>query len=332
MLSTAFSRGFDLQHPVVSAPMAGVAGPALARAVTAAGGLGLLGVGTTGDVSPAKLTAQADQARVDDRVSFGIITWLADSQPQLFEAILQTRPYVVALSFGDPRPLAAPIAQSGAKLICQVQDERSAEQALEAGADALVAQGNEAGGHTGGIGTLSLLQAVLAVAEPARVPVLASGGIATGAALAAVLAGGAAGAWIGTRFYVTAESEAQAEAKQRIIEADGGSTVYTQAFDIASGQPWPAHLAGRALRNAFTDRWHGHERDLTAAPPEQRAEVKAELASARASHDFRTAPIWAGQGAGSITSSPSAADVLAELVRDAEHALRAGSAVLGSPG
>ncbi|HEV2068439.1 MAG TPA: nitronate monooxygenase [Acidimicrobiales bacterium] len=191
----------------------------------------------------------------------------------------------------------------------------------------MVAQGNEAGGHTGGTGTLSLLQTVLKLARPYDVPVLAAGGIASGTALAAVLAGGAAGAWMGTRFYVTSESRADPEAKRRIREADGESTVYTRVFDVASRQPWPAHLAGRALRNQFTEAWHGREADLAAAQPRP----GALLADGKARVDYDIAPVWAGQAAALIDDEPTAGQVLRDLVHEAEHALLGAAATVRSP-
>lgn len=325
MIQTTFTTAFGVRAPVVSAPMGGVAGPALVAAVTRAGGLGLLGVETDGSATPARLVEQADRARVEGRVSFGLITWLAEARPELLDAVLGVRPHTVALSFGDPAPLASAIRASGALLICQVQDEGSARQALRAGADAIVAQGNEAGGHTGGTGTLSLLQSVLQLAEPYGTPVLASGGIATGPALAAVLAAGASGAWVGTRFYATQESDAHPEAKRRILQAHGDSTVYTKVFDVASQQPWPAHLAGRALRNDFVNRWHGREDDISAGQPGPRRE----LAEAKARTDFAVAPVWAGQAASVINDEPTAGQVVEDLVAGAERAITRAAALMG---
>ena len=195
---------------------------------------------------------------------------------------------------------------------------------MAGGIDVVVAQGTEAGGHTGGVGTLPLLQAVVPLAREAGVPVVAAGGIATGAGIAAALAAGATGAWIGTRFAATQEALGPAAAKQRLVAAGLTDSVLTRAFDVAQGIPWPREFPGRALRNRFTDRWHGREDEII----ERRDVLAAELSAARAAEDFDTAYVYAGQAAGLVLDLPAAGDLVARLAADAEAALRAATGTL----
>lgn len=156
MLATRLTCALNLEHPILSAPMAFAAGGALAAAVTRAGGLGLIG-GGYGDA--AWLEQQFALAQ-GERVGVGFITWSLARQPSLLEGVLRHRPAAVMLSFGDPRPFADTVRQAGAVLICQCQDLSHARDAVEAGADVIVAQGAEAGGHGASRGTLSLVPEV----------------------------------------------------------------------------------------------------------------------------------------------------------------------------
>ena len=136
-----------------------------------------------------------------------------------------------------------------------------AREAVTAGADVLVAQGNEAGGHTGTMNLLPFLVSVLD-AFPTT-PALASGGIASGRSLAAVLAAGADGAWAGTAFLATPECvEIPEEHKQTIVQSDGEDTIFTRAYDVLFGMPWPEVIGERLQRNKFTDEWHGREKEI----------------------------------------------------------------------
>src|SRR5439155_22391673 len=152
---------------------------------------------------------------------------------------------------------------AGALVICQVQTVRQATEAVNAGADALAAQGTEAGGHTGTMGLLPLLGSVLDACPD--LPVLAAGGVANGRTLAGVLAMGADGAWIGSAFIATTESSpADARTKELIVASDGADTVWTRAYDILDGRPWPEGIGERVRANNFTERWDGQEDALRA--------------------------------------------------------------------
>ena len=308
-ITTPLTTTLAIQHPILLAPMDLVADARLAAAVTQAGGLGLIG-GGYGDET--WLTAQLDAA-VPARVGVGFITW--SMTPRLLDLALERRPPAIMLSFGDVHPHAHRIKQAGAKLICQVQTLAQAVEALQAGADILVAQGAEAGGHGVARGTISLVPAIVDHAPP-TVPVIAAGGIADGRGLAAALMLGASGALLGTRFYASAEAAAPSAAKQRILEASGDHTIRGILFDIARRNVWPVPFCGRVLRNAFSDQWQGREPELL----QHHAEA-ARYAAARNDADFDTAAIIAGEAVDLIHDLPPAAALVARIVAEAETLL-----------
>jgi nitronate monooxygenase len=195
---------------------------------------------------------------------------------------------------------------SGAKVICQVQTHEDADAVVAAGADVLVAQGIEAGGHTG---TMSLLPFLSAVAERhPDVPLLAAGGIGDGRTLAAALTAGADGAWLGTAFLATDEAvEVQDEHKRLIVASDGTDTVFTRAYDIVSGAPWPPAIGARLRHDAFTDEWAGREDDLRASKDTVRPEGE---------------PVYYGQSAAFVDTVRPAADVVRTVCDGAEAILR----------
>jgi nitronate monooxygenase len=260
MLSTRFSRALNLRYPIVSAPMAFAGGGALAAAVTRAGGLGLIG-GGYGD--PSWLEAQFDAAD-DQRVGVGFITWSLRKSPSLLTDVLERKPAAVMLSFGDPRPFVDDIRRAGAILICQCQDMAHVQDALDAGADVVVAQGAEAGGHGALRGTFSFVPeaADYLVGHSPDTLLLAAGGIADGRGLAAALMLGADGVLVGTRFWASSEALVKQAHHQAIIESNGDDTLRTTVADIARQIAWPRGFTARIRRNVFTDRWHGREEAL----------------------------------------------------------------------
>ena len=289
---------------LVLAPMGFVSGGALAAAVSRAGGLGLIGAGY-GDADWIRREFQQAEGV---RVGIGFITWSLAKQPQLLDLALSYRPSAVMLSFGDPRPFAEKIRQSGAKLICQVQSLAIARQALEAQPDVLVAQGTEAGGHGGERSLFALLPAVRDLAGD--LPVLAAGGIADRRGYDAAIALGAAGVLVGTRFSASKEALTAAPAKQRIVEASGDATVRTTVFDVVRGFDGWAGITGRALRNRFTDIWHGREKELIAS---QQGEV-AKYWQAVERQDFDTALVFAGEGVDLIDSILPAGEIVRRIL------------------
>ncbi|QDL36816.1 NAD(P)H-dependent flavin oxidoreductase [Rhodoferax sediminis] len=312
MIETGLTNLFALRHPIVLAPMAGVSGGHLAAAVSNAGGLGLVG-GGYGD--PAWLRKEMFRAKEATQQPWGVglITWAVDLG--VIELVLRYQPDAVMLSFGDPRPYGAIIKAAGCRLICQVQDLDEARLAQEAGADIIVAQGTEAGGHGGGRATLPLVPAVVDAVTPT--PVLAAGGIADGRGLAAALALGAHGALIGTRFYASTEALGRQRAKQRIVAARGHETLRTRVFDIVRGYGWPQGYYGRALHNEFVTRWGGREEELIEALPIERTAYHEAMGDG----NLDTTVVWAGEAVDLIHSVEDAATLVARISLDAEARL-----------
>ncbi len=300
-----------IEHPVLLAPMDGVSDGRLAAAVSHAGGLGLLG-GGYGDGD--WMRREWDRAG-NARIGCGFITWSLAKNPALLDGALARKPAAVMLSFGDPAPFAPAIRAAGAVLICQVQTPEHARSAVAAGADLLVAQGTEAGGHGMSL-PLNTLLPLVAAAFPG-IPVVAAGGIADGRGMAAAMMLGAEGVLMGTRFYATEEAGAHAEAKRRVVAAGPGDTVRSIVFDIARKNVWPDGYTGRVLRNATSARWAGQE----AAMLEQQEAVAAEYAAAKARDDFDVAAVIAGEAAALIDDIPSAAAVVERVMAEAEAAI-----------
>ncbi|MGH9011265.1 MAG: NAD(P)H-dependent flavin oxidoreductase [Acidimicrobiia bacterium] len=320
MLRTRFTELVGITHPIMSAPMALHSGGHLAGAVTAAGGLGSFG-GIHPGKGPDWIEAEIATIRsaTDGPFAIGFINDFIPHFEPLFEATLTaaTPPAVVALSFGDAQPWLDRVKQAGARAMCQVQTLDEAAQVVDAGADVLVVQGNEAGGHTG---TMSLLPFLATAAHRwPDVPLLAAGGIGDGRTLAAALTAGADGAWCGTAFMATPEAvEVHDVNKRLIVGSDGGDTVFDLAYDIVSGLPWPEGIGMRVHRNRFTDEWAGREVELRG----RKAEFVMPPPSPEKAPDPETDVVLYGQSAAFVTGVRPAADVLQSICDDAEAILR----------
>jgi nitronate monooxygenase len=294
-----------------------VAGARLTAAVSIAGGFGILGGGYGDGVWLEKEIKKLAEVVAGFPFGIGFITWSLAKQPELLDVALKARPRAIMLSFGDPRPFGRHIKGAGVLLICQVQSEEMANEALEAGADVLVAQGTEAGGHGASRSTLDIVPAIADLVV-GRVPVVAAGGIADGRGLAACLTLGAAGVLLGTRFYASQEAEGSEEAKRRICAATGSDTIRGVIFDIARKTVWPAPFTGRCLINDFARRWVGREIELL-----QNSDiVAAEYAAAKATGNFDTAAVIAGEAVGLINDIPVAGDIIVRMITQAEQLLR----------
>ncbi|SDK30775.1 NAD(P)H-dependent flavin oxidoreductase [Nonomuraea jiangxiensis] len=305
MPRTWLTDRFELDVPVVGAPMAGVSDGRLAAAVSAAGALGMFGV--PANASGSWVSEQAAVAAASGRpYGIGLMAWvLADDRAQL-DAVLDARPALVSVSYGDFAPYVEPLRRAGIVVATQAGTTDEARAAERAGVDVVVARGGEGGGHgRDEVATLPLLQNVL---DAVDVPVLAAGGIATARGLAAVLAAGAQGGWVGTAFLGCAETTLSEPALRRVLAASETDTAYGRVFDVAQRLGWPPEFGGRALRNAFFERWHGREEELGVDEA-----ARAELAAARRDGDFDTAYVYAGQAVGLIESPHPAADVVASF-------------------
>ncbi len=321
MISTYLTKQWGLELPIIGAPMSPMAGGRLAAAVSNGGGLGMIGVSSTQPVEQLERDVEDYRGLAGGRpFGIGLMVWAVEARPELLDAALRAKPFVISISFGDPARHTPRIRDAGIRVASQVQDRRSALLAEAAGVDLIVAQGTEAGGHTGGVGTLPLLQVVL---ESVRTPVVAAGGIASGRGLAAVLAAGAQGAWIGTPFLVAEEARNSAAARRKLIDAKETDTVHTRVFDVVQRIPWPPAFPGRALANAFTRRWVGHEDALAGDDGERRA-----FQQAKEKDDYATAFIYAGQAVGLLDRVEPAAVIARRLAADAEAMLRAATVLL----
>src|SRR3954454_16230630 len=312
--STPWTALLGITHPVLSAPMDTIAGARLTAAVSAAGGFGILG-GGYGD--KAWLEQQTTRLKGGSNpFGIGFITWSLAKRPELLDIALDARPRAIMLSFGDPRPFAPRIKSSGALLICQIQDEAMARQALDAGADILIAQGTEAGGHGASRTTIDIVPAIVDLAA-GRVPVAAAGGIADGRGLAAMMMLGASGVLLGTRFYASVEADGADDAKKRICAASSGNSVRGIIFDLSRNNVWPAPFTGRCLINDHARRWIGREVELM----QNVNAVAAEYMAAKAAGNFDIAAVIAGEAVGLIHDIPPAAEIVERITTEAEQLL-----------
>lgn len=315
-LATRLTRSWRLLHPIVSAPMAFAAGGQLAAAVSRSGGLGLIG-GGYGD--PTWLHEQFEAAR-GAAVGVGFITWSLRKSASLLTDVLKHKPVAVMLSFGDPRPFVDEIRAAGARLICQCQDMAHVMDAIDVGADAVIAQGTEAGGHgalRGAIGFVPEAADHIATHAPDTL-LLAAGGIADGRGLAAALMLGADGVLMGSRFWASREALVHARHHAAVVDTDGDGTIRTRVADIARQLPWPRGFTARIRRNAFTDRWHGHEDEL-----EQNVAVEGpRYRKAFAEGDPDHTGVWFGEAAGLIRSIEPAAAIVERVSAEAQACLK----------
>ena len=322
-MRTRLTEAFGIKHPVLCAPMALITGGRLAAAVSDAGGLGVVGGGYAGTLG-GEPDLQQELVHVQARkFGVGFITWALERAPNLLDQVLAHSPDCVFLSFGDARQFAPQIRRGGAKLICQVQSLSHVDQAIEAGADVIVAQGTEAGGHGARRSTMPFVPEVadyLARKSPATL-LLAAGGISDGRGLAAALMLGADGVVVGTRFWASAEALTPTLVTDRAQHFTGDDTVRTTAIDALRGVPWPDEFSFRFINNKLASEWAHRE-----------AEAKAEFGSlavayadARSRQDFDLVAVVAGECIGLIHDRPNAATILDAMVKQAQALLDRGS-------
>jgi nitronate monooxygenase len=319
-IQTSITKLFGIEHPVLLAPMGSVAGGALAAAVSRAGGLGIIGGGYGDREQLGKEFAAAGNAPV----GVGFITWSLAKQPELLDLALERAPKALFLSFGELGPFAPKIKRAGVPLIAQVQTVAQAKRALGEGADVLVAQGTEAGGHGATRATFPLVPAVVDVAGGR--PVLAAGGIGDGRGLAAALMLGAAGVVCGTAFYASAEAVTHPNAKKAVVAASGDDTERGTSVDVVRGIDWPAEWNIRTLRNSFTDRWSRDPAGLKANVEQQRELFLA----ARDAGNTDVAPAIVGEGVDLVQKVLPAGEIVRTMVAEAEKRMRQASDLLSA--
>ena len=315
-IETALTAKLGTSVPVLLAPMGTVSGGRLAAAVTNAGGLGIIGGGYCDREWIAKQIREAGNTRV----GVGFITWMLERDPELLDIVIEQKPEAIFLSFGALGRFVAPVKRAGIPLIAQVQSVEQARAAAGEGADIIVAQGTEAGGHGAKRATLPLVPAVVDVAG--KIPVVAAGGIADGRGLAASLMLGASGVLCGTAFLVADESLAHASIKTAVVTGSGDSTSRGSVFDIIRGYNWPETWNIRTLVNDFSNRWESDHEGLMRDLERQ----KVQYVAARDAGDVSVTAVIAGEAVDLVRAQQSADAILTAMVAQAEELLRRGPA------
>lgn len=322
-ISTRLTERLRIVHPVLSAPMDVIAGGKLAAAVSSAGGLGFLGGGYCDDDGwfEREFAAAGNQA-----VGCGFITWALRKRPQLLDAVIARRPKAIFLSFDDPEPFASRIKSARIPVICQLQTRADAERAIECGADIIVAQGTEGGGHGGTRATLTLVPEIadLIAKRAPQTLLCAAGGIADGRGLAAALMLGADGVVVGTRFWASQEALVHPNLHAAALAAGGDDTVRQSVLDIVRERAWPAHYTGRVLRSDFVREWIGREPELREAKTGQIERYH----NATAVGDTSVMATIVGEGVGLIQAIEPAGVILERMVAEAEALLRGAAGLI----
>ena len=303
--------------PVMQAPIGPAATPALAAAVSEAGGIGSLGASWT---EPDMLRSQIREIRRLTERAFCVNLVLAFEQAERLELVLAEGVELISFSWGVDAALVARAHAGGAAVMAQAGSAAEARAAVDAGCDALVAQGIEAGGHVQGeVGVLAL---VAELSRSLSVPVLAAGGIADARGVKAAMAAGAEGAMIGTRFLATPEADVHPDWAARLVAGAAADTVLTGLFD--GGWPEAPH---RVLRNSTYRAWDDAGRPAVGSRPGEgevvarHGDVEIERYAAdeprrATTGDLEAMCLYAGQGVGLVTAIEPAADVVSRIAAE----------------
>ena len=331
-LHTPLCDLLGIRHPILNAGIGSAAGPELAAAVTNAGGFGVLGGGGA-PIEVVKRRIEKTRALTDGPFGVNVILG-GPPEPgdvEHIEAIAAAGAAAVVLFWGDPTPHVEPVHSHGAKVLVQVGSLTEAKAAARAGVDAVIAQGVEAGGHVRGTTSIwELLPDTVRALKP--LPVIASGGVADGETLARALQFGAQAVSLGTRFVACQETWAHPAYKQRIVDGKAEDTVLNELYD--GGWPDAPH---RTLRNKTFAEWEAAGRPPPGSRPgegtsigkrtdslgERTDWIRYSIGTAPPDFDgdIEYAPLWAGESVSLVNDVKSAADIVNDLVRDAEAAL-----------
>ena len=329
ILRTPLCDLLGIEFPIFSAGMGIGAGAALAAAVSNAGGCGVIGAnGRTNS----GLRNEIQRMRAICSKPFGVNLLPAVAREGMIETCIEERPPIIVFFLGDPTPWIGKAQRNGSKVLVQVGSPEEAHVAARAGPDAIIAQGVEAGGHVQATVSLSInLPAIVRAVSP--LPVLASGGIATGRGVAAALMLGAQGVSIGTRFVATHEAFASAEYKRRIVTAQAEDTVYLNLFDGG----FPPYAPHRVLRNKAVIEWEMAGRPNSGMRPGENTSVGvikhgdstlqvaryySSLATPEFVGDLDYIPLWCGESCTLVDDVKAAADVVHDIINEAEQAIR----------
>ena len=323
ILHTQLCERLNIAYPICQAGMGFVAPGRLAAAVSAAGGLGVLGAGS---MTATQLREEIHVVRDTTDKPFGVdilfaqikadhtdqVVRYADEVNKLIQVTLEEKVPVLIAGLGTPAGVVPDAHAQGMLVMALAGNVKQATRLERDGVDILIAQGHEAGGHTGRIGTLALVPQVV---DAVNVPVVAAGGIADGRGLVAALALGACGVWMGTRFIVTDEALAHVNYKNKIAEINEEGTVITRCH---SGKPC------RLIRNDFTNSWEGREHEIQPFPM-QTIQIGREAAmKARYDGKVEEGGLPAGQISGLITCIKPAGIVVSDIVAEAVTVLDGG--------
>jgi len=325
-MKTALCERLGIELPIVQAPMGGAAGPALAAAVSNAGGLGMLPLWRA---DAETFRRQISETRALTERPFGVNLNLDFPQEERLELCLAERVSVISFFWRDPSALVRRAKSGGAVVLHTVASAAEARRAVECGVDVVVAQGWEAGGHVRGtVATMPLIPAVVDAVAP--IPVVAAGGVADGRGLAAALALGAAGVWIGTRFLLSREANVHPRYRDRLLRANENETVYLESlFDVR----WP-DAPHRTLRNHTVDAWERAGRPPSGRRPSEGEVIATSRSSgpivryqsytpqADAEGDIDALSLWAGQSVGLVSKVQSAGEIVQEIADEAHAILR----------
>jgi NAD(P)H-dependent flavin oxidoreductase YrpB (nitropropane dioxygenase family) len=302
--------GIDL--PIFLGGMGSVYSPPLVAAVSNVGGLGAMGCHS---LNADQVRAGTALIRKQTDKPFGLNYLIFDLVEESFAAALTLKPAVMAFAWPRPeqdiRSYIGRAHDAGCKVTFMAGGVPEAKRAAQCGADVIVAQGTEGGGHVGWQATMALVPMIVDAVAP--VPVLAAGGIADGRGLAAALALGAEGVLLGTRFLASDESPLHANFKQAIVDSDGHDTLLSELPDVAAGKVWPGAMS-RSRRNRFIERWVGRDWALR----QRQAEALAQIRAAREVGDAEEAPLSMGQDAGLIHDVAPAGDIVRRIADEAE--------------
>ena len=322
--NTAFCRLAGIDLPIVQAPVGGITTPALAAAVSEAGGLGMLSI-TWRD--PHTLRALLRDTRARTAKPFAVNLVLEWDPTERLAIALEEGVRIVSFFWGDPAPWVDQVHAAGGLVLHTVAGAEEARRVAEAGVDAVVVQGREAGGHVWGeVSTLALVPRVVDAVAP--LPVVAAGGIADGRGLAAVLSLGAGAGWMGTRFLLAEEAATHPIYREAIIAADETATAYSSLFDVG----WP-NAPLRTLRNSTWEAWRAAgepppgarpgEGDIVATGEDGReiARYDNDAPVAGASGDVAAMCLYAGQGVGLAQRVQPAAEIVRGVAAEAARVL-----------
>jgi NAD(P)H-dependent flavin oxidoreductase YrpB (nitropropane dioxygenase family) len=311
MIRTPFCDVMEIEHPIALGGMGSIRSPDLVAAVSNAGGLGAMGCH---HLDPEQIRAGTAALRERTNKPFALNFILFDIVEERFAAALALRPKAIAFAWPWPdqdlKPYVARAHDAGCKVTFMAHEVPEAVRAAEAGADVIIAQGTEGGGHVAWVTSMVLTPMVVDAVAP--VPVLTAGGVADGRGLAAAIALGADGVLLGTRFLASVESPLHKNFKQAILDSDGHDTALSEIPDIAAGKVWPGAMT-RSRRNRFIERWAGREWLLRARQTEAWAAIQA----AREAGDVDETPLSMGQDAGLIKDIPAAGEIVQRMAEEA---------------